>query len=160
MFPTTVIDGLLTEIITASSELAYIDASIRASCLCYSSDYWVPEVYDNAAWVCAGYTTGDASFMVAATSASSAAAAVITRMYGTGWTTESGFCESIGAVRTDAPFATFGQYAMVATTTPAATSTSAAASSTTASGAVRRAFRVEKGPCACLAAMALAAAVL
>lgn len=120
--PTTVtpytnddLPGLVPPHFVDSSEASVLADSTRASCLCYSSLYFVPYVYDNAAKVCATHT-GD--FFAPAASAASAAA-----------TLTEGFCSSIGNVRPLALAATFGQFA--ATTTPTTTSTSTSISTST-----------------------------
>jgi hypothetical protein len=87
---------------TVDSSAASEDAvTARASCLCYSASYYVPQVYDDAAWICAG----------ASENPKLAGAANLAAQ------TDS-FCSSIGNVR-HAVEATFGQFTPTATLAPA-----------------------------------------
>jgi len=90
----------------------------------------VPEVYDDAAWACGGYTT--------ATSPNSALAAVATKAAET-----FGFCSSIGNVRIGASTATFGQF--TATPTPSVTPIVTPTTSTTGTNSTGAAVRLPGG---------------
>jgi hypothetical protein len=94
-----------TETVTGTATLSSLADSARASCLCYSSSYYVPAVYDDAAWACAGYTGTSASLTAAATAAAET----------------DGFCSGMGNVRPAAPTATFGQFTAEAAAAPSST---------------------------------------
>lgn len=90
----------------------------------------MPEAYDDAAWACGGYTT--------VTSPNSALAAAATEAAET-----SGFCSSIGNVRTGASTATFGQF--TTTPTPSVTPTSMPTTSTGGTTSTGAAVRLPGG---------------
>ena len=132
---------------------AEASASARASCLCYSATYYVPDVYDNAAWACAQYPTGTASADTRLVAVATAAAAVTASQ-----TRSDGFCGRIGNVRVGASYATFGQFTptVTATSTPtvAATMTGVMVTGSASKVAAGRLGGVEGG------ALALAVAVV
>ena len=114
----------------------------RASCLCYSSAYYVPDVYDNAAWACAQYPTATASADTVLVAAATAAAAVTAQQ-----TRSHGFCWHVGNVRAGASYATFGQVAPTPTVmaTPTETATTTSAMGSAIKGAAGRLGGVEGG---------------
>ena len=143
--------------ITLGANAAEASDIARASCLCYSSAYWVPNVYDDVAWACAAYTTdkGDSNSADATLAAAATAAAALP-------TQTPGFCASVGPVRPGATFATFGEFtaaAVTSTSMPAPTPgvTSAPGGST---GAAGRLFAVRKEAWAQAAAVAVVAALV
>ncbi|MCJ1383397.1 hypothetical protein MMC17_006511 [Xylographa soralifera] len=139
-----------------AAEASDIADTARASCLCYSSAYWVPGVYDDAAWACAGYitdsrdhTSTDSTLAAAAT----AAAAVATQ--------SQGFCASVGPVRVGASFATFGEFTAAATSTTTPTTTPAATASPGGSiGSAGRSSVVKREVWAQVAAVVMVAAMV
>ncbi|MCJ1401537.1 hypothetical protein MMC11_004753 [Xylographa trunciseda] len=142
--------------ITLGANAAEASDTARASCLCYSSAYWVPNVYDDVAWACAGYTSDNGDFSSAdatLAAAATAAAAVATQT--------PGFCASVGPVRPGASFATFGEFTAAVTSpsmpapTPAVTSASGGST-----GAAGRLFAVKKEAWAQAAAVAIMAALV
>lgn len=97
--------------------------SVKVSCLCYSSTYYVPYVYDDAANVCGGHPATPTGIGTSnATIASLASVA----------SQSAGFCSDHGNVR-NAPVTTFGGY-----TAAASTPTPTTGAATRFSGASRK----------------------
>jgi hypothetical protein len=120
--------------------------SVEASCLCYSSSYWVPDVYDDAASACAGYLSDS----------STAGSGEIIYNFVNGWSLESstimysalatsasqftGLCSSAGNVQPGATSANFAEFSPTSTPVPKSSASSTASEVTSSA---RRSFKCE-----------------